>query len=68
MLLSRTLNNKIDRLHERALRIIYTDRTLSCNTIPSKRFLRFISILYDTTMLFEPSSNLDGFIFAVNLD
>ena len=33
MLHSRTLNNKINRLHERALRIVYSDYKSSFNTL-----------------------------------
>ena len=31
-----TLNNKINRLHERALRIVYSDYNSSFNTLPEK--------------------------------
>ena len=36
MLHSRTLNNKINRLHERALRIVYSDYKSSFNTLLEK--------------------------------
>ena len=36
MLHSRTLNNKINRFHEKALRIVYSDYKSSFNTLPQK--------------------------------
>ena len=36
MLHSRTLNNKINHLHERALRIVYSDYKSSFNTLLDK--------------------------------
>ena len=36
MLHSRTLNNKINRLHERALRVVYSDYKSSFNTLLEK--------------------------------
>ena len=36
LLHSRTLNNKINRLHERALRIVYSDYKSSVNTLLEK--------------------------------
>ena len=59
MLHSRTLNNKINRLYERALRIVYSDFKSSFNTLLEKdeyRNIQILTIVGDVLKLNSPAT------------
>ena len=68
MLHSRPLNNKTNRLHERALRIVYSDYKSSFNTLAEEDGSFSIHHRYIQSLAIEISKFLDGLSPAIMVD
>ena len=44
MYCNQSLNNEIDRLHERSLQIVYSDKTSDFSALPEKRWFCLYSL------------------------